>query len=289
MPSRALVLGGGGPVGVAWESGLVAGLDAAGLRLADAGLIVGTSAGAIVGSQIALGRPLQELVAVQRALAERPPRAPVVGIDTQAITESLRRWLTASPTSQETRAEIGAFALAANTMTEGEALAGFGSMPLLAESAWPDNFVCTAVDALDGVFVTWDATSGVSLALAVASSCAVPGLFPPVTINSRRYMDGGMRSMTNADLAKGHETILIIAVAPAIARASEYMRLRIESEIEGLRAAGSRVEIVLPDDAALAAFGPNLMDDSSRRALVVEAGLRQGAAEAPRLLDFWRS
>ena len=68
--TRALVLGGGGPVGVAWEVGLIAGLEQEGVRLADADLFVGTSAGSIVGAMLALGRPTAELLATQHVIAD---------------------------------------------------------------------------------------------------------------------------------------------------------------------------------------------------------------------------
>ncbi len=70
MATRALVLGGGGPVGVAWESGLVAGLAEQGVQMAEADLFVGTSAGSVVGSQLSLSKAPQELYERQIALAE---------------------------------------------------------------------------------------------------------------------------------------------------------------------------------------------------------------------------
>ena len=75
----------------------------------------------------------------------------------------------------------------------------------------PDGKTCaelgetiTLWSTADGSLVQWQRSSGVPLPLAVASSCAVPWVYPPVTINGRRYMDGGARSATNADLAAGH-------------------------------------------------------------------------------------
>jgi NTE family protein len=288
MPTRALVLGGGGPVGVAWEAGLVAGLEQEGVRLAEAGLIVGTSAGSIVGSQLALGRAPSALVEAQRTLNETQParNTALSQVDTVAVVQHLRKWLMAPERTQEVRAEIGAFALAAKTLSEEEALAGFSSTRILESATWPDRYVCTAVDATDGTFVVWDKGSGVSLHLAVASSCAVPGIFPPITINGRRYMDGGMRSSTNADLALGYDRVVVVLVVPGIPGAVDALRKRIEPELEELRAAGSVVELIVPDAAVLEASGPNLLDPS-RRAVIVEAGLRQGVNEAARLEEFW--
>lgn len=297
MATRALVLGGGGPVGIAWESGIAAGLEEEGVLLAEADLFVGTSAGSVVGAQLALGRPAQELLAVQRALSEseRPAPEPVQGpIDMNALIENFTKLFTSDRPPEELRAEIGAFALNAKTMSEEEWLAAFGQMEDMGGDAWPERrFVCTAVDTADGSFVAWDKEAGVPLGRAVASSCAVPGIFPPVTINGRRYMDGGIRSATNADLARGYDIVIILAVSAGSGRAvagreriAEIVQRRFEEEIESLREGGSTVALITPDEASSQTFGLNLMDFSLRSS-AAEAGLRQGRAEAPRLRDVW--
>jgi NTE family protein len=107
-----------------------------------------------------------------------------------------------------------------------------------------------------------------------------------VTINGRRYMDGGMRSMVNADLARGYDLVLVVAVTPGNAQMAAAVLQRIEPELEELRDAGSRVELIVPDAASLEAFGLNLMD-RSRRAQIVDEGVRQGIAEAARVREFW--
>ena len=69
----------------------------------------------------------------------------------------------------------------------------------------------TAVDARTGEFAVFDSAGDASLVDAVGASCAVPGLWPPVTIGERRFMDGGMRTVANADLAHGYERVVIVA------------------------------------------------------------------------------
>jgi len=291
MTTRALVLGGGGPVGVAWQAGLVAGLAQQGLLIADADLIVGTSAGAIVGSQLALGRAPQELADQQRLRAARERASGAAGPppDLRPLIDAMRRSGIDGPRSQQALAEIGAFPLAAQTISEAEWFADFGSAGTMGIDLWPERrFVCTAIDTADGAFVTWDKESGVALGRAVASSGAVPGLYPPVTINGRRYMDGGMRSMINADLARDFDVVLVVAVTPGNAPMAQAVRQRIEPELDALRGAGSRVELIVPDLASLEAFGPNLMDRSPR-ARIVDEGVRQGTAEASRVRKFWKS
>jgi len=297
--TRALVLSGGGPVGIAWEAGLAAGLAEAGVDLAAADFILGTSAGAFVGSQLAMGKLAADMAKAILAEADRPrPAAPPVGgqpaearaaPNLGALFQMMQQARSGERDPQEVRREIGAFALAAQTVDEATFIRGFGrSLSETQVDAWPQRgYACTAVDAQTGEFVIWDAAAKVGLARAVASSCSVPGVFPPITINGRRYIDGGMRSSSNADLATGHERVIVVgfrtAADPAV---SARMRAPLEAEIDVLRAAGARVELILPDDASVAAIGVNAMDGRSRPA-AAKAGLEQGRAMAAALKRFW--
>ncbi len=280
-------------MGVAWESGLAAGLEEEGLSLRDADLFVGTSAGSIVGSQLALGRPARELYDAQLSIADgdRPEMRPVQrNIDIGPMIQTYLRVYASDAPLQELRAEVGAFALQAPAMSEEEWLPTFGRESNF--TSWPERaFVCTAIDTADGALVTWTKDSSVPMSLAVASSCAVPGVVKPVTINGRRYMDGGMGSTTNARFACGYDKVLVVPVVASRARPGSgdigaRMAKRFEDELQALRDSGSAVEVVAPDDESRAAFGPNFMD-GTRRQPVAEAGLRQGRLEALRLRDWW--
>jgi NTE family protein len=293
MSMRALVLGGGGPVGVAWESGLVAGLAEHGVRMGEADLFIGTSAGSVVGSQLAAGRTPQELYERQIAPAE-PGGREQRNIDMSGVIAQFIRLYSSDRPQEELRAEVGAFALQAETMSEDEWIAGFRTIDAVEARTWPTRkFSCTAIDTADGSFMVWNNESDVPLSLAVASSCAVPGVFPPVTINGRRYMDGGLRSTTNADLARGYVTVLVVAVTASRAAAgpnaalADARRRRFEAEIADIRHSGSAVEVITPDDDFVRAFGFNLMD-FRRRHEAAELGLRQGRTVATALRDFWR-
>jgi NTE family protein len=288
--TRAVVLGGGGPVGIAWESGLAAGLAETGADLAAADFIMGTSAGSVVGAQLALGRPAESLARTQLANAQAPNRGnPTPGQaapDLLPLMELMTRAASHQGPPEDLRREIGAFALQAKTPAEDQFIASFGAA--IGSAEWPPKrYACTAVDTASGEFVVWDNDSGVPLAAAVASSCSVPGIYPPITINGRRYMDGGMRSATNADLAKGYDTVLVVAVTAAAAGPmAEAFRARLEGELEALRAGGSTVELIVPDAASQSAFGLNLMD-FSRRTGAAEAGLAQGRAIGANLAAVW--
>jgi NTE family protein len=122
---------------------------------------------------------------------------------------------------------------------------------------------------------------------AIASSCSVPGVYPPITINGRRYIDGGMRSGTNADLAKGYDNVIVVAVRAGVeGPMAEVSKKRLESELATLTESGSAFTLITPDAASQEAFGVNLMD-FTRRAGAADAGLAQGRAEAEALKGKW--
>jgi NTE family protein len=175
-------------------------------------------------------------------------------------------------------------------MSEDDFIASFGrSFASLPEGYWPERgYACTAVDAETGAFQLWTKDSGVGVTRAVASSCSVPGVYPPVTIAGRRYIDGGMRSGTNADVATGHELVVLVVVrlAAAAGPAAERIAARLDDEVRTLRDGGAEVLVIGPDEASQSAFGPNLMD-FRRRPGAVRAGLAQGAEAAQRLREVW--
>lgn len=288
---KALVLGGGGPVGVAWEAGLIAGLAENGVDVSSADFIVGTSAGSFVGAQLALGRSPAGIAAPDLAGAIRAPQSNAPAPDLTMLFAKLMEAASGARPAQEVRAEIGAWALQTPSISEDEFIARFAPA-LCGESggefdgAWPaKSYACTAVDTADGSFMVWNKDAGIGLARAVASSCAVPGIFPPISFRGHRYMDGGMRTATNADLAKGYEVVIVVSVIGRLM--PEAFRARWEREMQALGDSGSRVEVIVPDDESAAAFGINLMD-ASRRQPSAQAGLRQGRIEAARLSGFWR-
>ena len=276
---KALVLGGGGVAGVAWETGLLLGLADAGVDLTDADLVVGTSAGSVVASQVTTGVPLADLFERQLLhpdlTAER-----AVDFDVEAFTTDLIALLADRPEPQELRRRIGALALVADCVPEAE-------RRLIIESRlpvhdWPERaLVITAVDAADGEFVPFDRSSGAGLVDAVAASCAVPGVWPPVTIGGRRYIDGGVRSTINADLAHGHERVVVVAPFGVGLAGS------IEHEVDALRDGGARVAVVTADVASAGAFGPNPLDPATRRP-AAEAGRAQAASAVAAVAEVWR-
>ncbi|HWM04679.1 MAG TPA: patatin-like phospholipase family protein [Actinophytocola sp.] len=275
--TRALVLGGGGITGVAWEWGMLAGLAAAGVDLGEADLVVGTSAGSVVGAQVASGLDPEERYAAQL----EPPDGEVGGALGIAVLARYALAMVGAGGPRQVRRRIGSFATKAHTAaTEADRVRVIESRLPVRE--WPQRrLLVTAVDVETGEFRAFDRTAGVPLVMAVAASCAVPGVWPPVTIDGRRYMDGGVRSGTNADLAAGHDRVVVLAplprgIGPMTGAATQVEALRVSA----------RVALVTPDAAALAAIGRNVLDPA-KRAGAARAGLAQAAAVADELRSVW--
>jgi NTE family protein len=278
MTTRALVLGGGGVTGVAWELGLLHGLAEAGIDLADADLIVGTSAGSAVAAQITSDRPLVELYEAQlRPTTTEMSARMRIGTMLRLAAASL-----GSRNEQTARAKVGRLALATRTITPEERLAVIAARVPSAD--WPNDrrLLITAVAADTGEFVVFDRDSGVPLIDAVAASCAVPGVWPPASINGRRYIDGGVRSPANVDLAAGADRVVVVAPIGTAFRRSHSVR----AQTAALGPAA--VVVVTPDAAARSAIGRNVLDPA-RRAPSALAGLAQAASVRVRVAAFWQS
>jgi NTE family protein len=278
MADRALVLGGGGVTGVAWELGILAGLAEAGVDLTHPDTLVGTSAGSAVGAIIAGGVLRERYQAQLRGPGGEIPERLGMGL--------LARYgwaLVRSNSLQQFGARMGAMALAAVTISPAERKAVLESRIGVADG-WPEQFdlKVTAVDAMSGEFVVFDRDSGVALIDAVAASCAVPGVWPPAEIDRRRYIDGGMRSAVNADLVTGTPKVVVLA---PIARGGGLLASPAR-QVAALRAQGSQVVLVSPDLKALRAIGTNVLDPARRRP-AAEAGFAQAKAEAAAIAEVW--
>ena len=277
MAERALVLGGGGITGIAWELGMISALRELGVDLTGADLIVGTSAGSVVGAQIATGVDPQERYEAQLA----PPDGELAAALGRGTMLRMGLAMIGPRDPQRVRARIGRVALRASRVPEAERIAVIGRR--LPVHEWPQRALkVAAVDAHTGEFVALDRESGVPLVEAVAASCAVPGVWPPVTTGGRRFIDGGVRSPANADLASGSDRVVVLA---PLVRGFGPM-VGVAAQIAQLRAAGAEVALVSPDAAALAAIGRNVLDPA-HRAAAARAGRAQAAAAAEAVAAVW--
>jgi NTE family protein len=283
-PNHALILGGGGPVGEAWESGVLAGFMEKGVELAAMDRVIGTSAGAIVGARVAGRMSRSELTIAALARFEgpspQPIRPPPPPPDLTFLVRKLEQLNEGKLSEQSVGVDVGEWALKVRPIvSEAEFVASFKRR--FPQASWPSAaYECVSVDAVDGSLRIWNESSKVPPAVAVASSCALPGFFAPVTIDGRRYMDGGVRSATNADLARGCKTAIVLAptVGPSDALAKVSVK-RLDQELEVLRASGCKVARVVPDAASMSAFGGTL-GNSGRAGLALEAGRNQGRDSA---------
>ncbi|WP_182886444.1 patatin-like phospholipase family protein [Microbispora sp. H10885] len=272
--TTALVLGGGGVAGIAWEAGIVTGLRRLGVDLGTADRIVGTSAGSVVGTLVATEADLEEAIAHQAEVDTGPP--PVVDMD--AIMQAFAVMSDPALDRREARRRVGQMALAARVDHQAERLAAVGER--LPVKEWPDRDLrVTAVDAATGEFVVWDRSAGAPLVLAVASSCAVPMVFPPVEIGGRHYVDGGVRSATNADLAGGARTIVVLEPLG-------HLTPRAVLDAELLKAGADAAYTVHPDGASREVFGADVLDPRLWGP-AFRAGLDQAAAVAAPLAGIW--
>ncbi|MFD8086974.1 patatin-like phospholipase family protein [Kitasatospora sp. NPDC059722] len=199
---RALVLGPGGYLGTAWTAGLAAGLREAGIDLAEADLTVGTSAGAMIAAVLTAGQDPARLATPTGAAPARRPDPALTG----AVFALLGQGLDPA----EARRRVGRLALdTADPEAETDLVRRRAA--LIATDTWPEQrLLVTAVCAETGEPAVWDATCGVPLARAVAASSAFPGIEVPVTVDGRHHIDGALRAGTNADLAAGARTLVVV-------------------------------------------------------------------------------
>jgi NTE family protein len=289
---RALVLGGGGSTGNAWLIGVIAGLFDAGLDVAKADLIIGTSAGSTAAAQITSATPT-ELLADILAAAPQQRTGPVGsqgGRVPGPVADHMERTskiIAAAEDAADMRRRMGAAALDMDAASDGSRQTRRRATVAarLPSQHWPERtMLITAVDAHTGEPVVFDRHSGVDLADAVAASCASGS---PHGIGDNRYIDGGYRRNENADLAAGYGRVLVLSPFGGRSRHPLEWGMHLAAQVDELRARGSRVETIFPDSNSEHMFGANAMD-LSLRPPAARAGYDQGRALAEQLTEFWR-
>jgi NTE family protein len=209
------------------------------------------------------------------------------------VFERMRAIGAAATSAADLRRAMGAFGL------ESDSTLGLGAgarramvAARLPRPQWPDRpMIVVAVDAHTGELAAFDRDSGVDLADAVTASTALPGMAPTHSINGTHYINGGVRSGENADLASGYANVVVLSPfggrnqTPPQAGQFEGLRRDPEwgtdlaSEVEALRGQGSRVDVITPDADSVAAMGTNQMNPATRIP-AARAGFAQGRQEA---------
>lgn len=295
-PDVALVLGGGGLVGHAWHVGALAGLaDATGWTPGPADLIVGTSAGAVVGAELRAGlhpsallQPGVGAAPTARPVPDRGPRsfrpaAPAMAL--RALGARAPAGLATAGMLPRGRHDPGIIRAAIARLHPGTGV-------------WPPRLWITAVRLTDGrrvVFGRDPSLLPVDLPTAVAASCAMAGFFRPVPIAGADHVDGGSRSATNADLVVGGDFDLVVVssplslgegagirprrVVPAAARLHRLVHhRRLQRELDDVQASGSLVLALEPDAGDVAVMGSIASSMDFARRVAVAAHARASVA-----------
>ena len=297
--ATVLVLGVGGILGEAWMWGYLGGAQqATGEDFRRAKQLIGTSAGSIVAARLAGGEdPRRGEERVHWDGEMEPERRP------GALRAAFER---ASRISLGAVSPLAAPALAA--ATPGGALARAAVLARVPAGrielhdlrsrlqalgpTWDGRLNIVAVDRGSGRRVAFgsDGAPEASVADAVAASCAIPGYFAPVEIGGREYVDGGVWSPTNLDLARAGRADRVLCLVPTAAMGTSPAlalrglvagwRMATSVEAAAARRRGASVEIISPDGGSAHAIGSDLMNPSRRRQVLAE-GFRQGARAAP--------
>jgi NTE family protein len=282
----ALVLAGGGTVGEAWMRGLLAGAEAASdLDFRECEYFVGTSAGSIVSAVLASGRRPEAGRQAEQAYAAAGDAAPdpvpkrFAGLAKlgAAVTAPLAPLVLAG--TAPGGAAVRRAALAVPGRPARHSLGGLGRLIDGLGGRFDGRLRITAVDRGTGKRVVFGAPGApkASVADAVLASCSIPWVFTPVEIGGREYVDGGVWSPANLDAVPARRGSEVLCLNPS-GTAGPFKAVSTAAtarEAHALRGRGVRVRVIVPDAAAAAAMGVNLMDRSRVNA-VLDVAYAQG-------------
>ena len=283
----ALVLGAGGLVGEAYEAGVLAGLhEALGWDARSADLIVGTSAGSLVGSLLRCGLSPDDLLAFERnrglsktgdeilaKVGALPSGGPSLRLPRRPRMPSPAFMARALRHPWSARAGILCAALPVGRM---DTTPYAEKLRLLTGDSWPEKDLWVVAAQLPSGKRVVLGTKGCppcDVPLAVSASCAIPGVFAPVHIDGRMYVDGGVHSPTNADVlaGKGFDSVIVVspmsASRPSLRRARVnpmrvFFRALLAAEMRRLRATGAEVIVFQPSAPEQRVMGVNGLDQS---------------------------
>ncbi|MCO5968051.1 patatin-like phospholipase family protein [Actinoallomurus soli] len=276
---RKLILGGGGPAGAAWLGGLADGLVEQGVALGAAEEVLGTSAGAVLGAWLAADRPLARFTA---AMADRARWHAAQGGPVQPSL--LGRMGRSAGLGHPSEEEIRQIAAQAAQVMRPQAVTELAAVwaRWLPDAPWPASLRMVCADAATGRPRVWGPPDGLTLAEGIATTTAAPGAAAPVLMHGRMWVDGGVRSSTNADLLApprpgGPERVLVLAPLPGPV---------LELEVESLRRRGADVTVVVPDrQSVIVLSGGSVLDPQTTRRAALAATAQVAATRG--LREWW--
>jgi NTE family protein len=270
--SRAIVLGGGGVTGIAWEIGVLNGMAEAGVDLG-ANAVIGTSAGAFVGTALAGGA---DLTAAFEAQHRPAPDETSVRVPRALLAAWAWSYVRGFRNPERIGVRLGAVARRRRPLIDVDQRRRTVEARLTTLE-WPAALRVTAIDLESGQLRAFERSDEYSLLDAVSASGAVPGISPPVQLGGRRWIDGGMISSANTGLAEGFDEVLVLAPLPR----NPGGLPSVGQEVRRL-SARQTVHLIVPDDPGQEAIGPNIYD-ASRRAPAADAGREQGKTAGARI------
>ncbi|PNZ67465.1 patatin-like phospholipase family protein [Staphylococcus croceilyticus] len=275
---RTLVLGGGGITGIAWESGVLAGLIDNGIKLNEADKIIGTSAGSFVGAVLANGYDMKDYYYELDERRDENDRASM-------SSDIYRLWQNAFIVGRDDAEKVGQMMgdivyTRPSKVDLNERKQAIRQR--LGDVEWKDNLEITAINAKTGVTGTFNSQSGVTLEEAVTASGAVPGIWPHIRLNEIDWIDGGMVSPTNAMLAEGAKSIIILA---PLADGLGMMPSAFD-DAEQL-SKHSHVLVISPDSDSQAEIGDNIYNPNNILN-IGNVGYKQGQVLAQEIRDNYK-
>ncbi len=283
---RALVLGGGGEYFAAWMLGFMHGLHEKGVSYEMPDVIIGTSAGSVVGSTIAGGH-LQKLTRDFEFFGEFPKLMAAL-VPTPSPNPSQIRahdlCNAATNASLDTIRAIGRGAMAARNPS----VAKLQDMviALTGNVHWPsERFHATTMDCYSGERLVVSANSHVHISHAVTSSMSLPGIFGPTWIGDRICMDGGMSpSSTHSDLVAGAKRAIVVSLTdgmPGSGPRFSSMPNSILQEIKDLEAAGTKALLIAANPGKVSLVSPEEI------APAMKLGYDRAVQESDKVKAFW--
>lgn len=315
-----LVLGGGGTVGAAYHAGALTALEHdLGWDPRSADIVVGTSAGSLVGALLRVGIPPSDLAAhlVEAYEYADHPLLNAAQMNRRELPPmDMRRMVFRLPRMPST-ALLGDWVRrpwSVNPMSALISMMPDGTVPLREDlrffdeavpSGWtPDPLWICTLRRSDLHRVVWGREDLYTrVGTAVAASCAIPGFLSPVKIGTQVYVDGGVHSPTNADVLRGEDIDLVIVVSPmsaervagwgAEASLRRFAQRKLAQECRRLQQAGIATLVVAPGAPVLAHCGLDFMSPAKVADIVgasfLDTGRQLAADPVRQLLDGLRT